>query len=339
MPGLLLVSLVLRLYRIGEESLWLDEIETVRLVQLPFGEMMNYIVHADSHPPLYSLLLHLWVRIAGTSETAVRFWSAIFGCLSVWATYLTGTVIFNRRTGLIAGLLLAIAPFHVYYSQEARMYALLGLFAAGMMLALWQVTFDQRSRWRYLLVVTSVGALFTQNIALFLIVLQNLWYLLTRHCHHMRPRQWLYLQITIVSLAFFWLPGLYLQLHATRNIGFLSWIQSPTLAHVADVLFEFCGAFPIHSESEPSIPYLGAAGILSLGFLVAFLVPFITQIRHSLNSGSSTTSDPDFSATVFDNGTSVMSVPVATRLRCHQILYLGLWFVIPIVSPLLLSYV
>lgn len=125
--GLLVVAAGLRLYRLGEESVWLDEAFTWYFVSEKYTtvELLLVAPTEDVHPPLYYVLMDLWVSVAGVSESALRFPSAVFGVASVGLLYLLGVKLFDRTTGWIAAALLALSTFHLYYAQEARMYTLL----------------------------------------------------------------------------------------------------------------------------------------------------------------------------------------------------------------------
>ena len=87
LPAILLLGTVLRVFKLGRESLWLDEVGTVNIAQKSISEMFHYIVHFDVHPPLYYFLLHLWIRLFGDSEFSVRFPSVIFGIATIWLIY------------------------------------------------------------------------------------------------------------------------------------------------------------------------------------------------------------------------------------------------------------
>ncbi|MCU1398075.1 MAG: hypothetical protein JWN62_1184, partial [Acidimicrobiales bacterium] len=128
MFALCLIAADLRLAT--NRGLWVDEAISVRQAQLPFGQMLADMRNTDVHPPLHHTLLWITVRIFGTSELAVRLPSLIAGVALVPAMAWTGRVIYDRRTGWVAAGLAAVAPFCVWYSQEARMYALFMLFAA-----------------------------------------------------------------------------------------------------------------------------------------------------------------------------------------------------------------
>jgi 4-amino-4-deoxy-L-arabinose transferase-like glycosyltransferase len=124
--GILAVGAFLRLFQLGHESLWTDELITLDFVTRWSGlELLVNLPQAQPHLPLYYVVLDAWVAVAGTSETALRFPSAVFGILAVLATYGVGTRLLDHETGLLAALLLAVSPFHVRFSQEVRMYSLL----------------------------------------------------------------------------------------------------------------------------------------------------------------------------------------------------------------------
>ena len=129
----------LRFYNLGGQSLWSDEGNSVALATRSLAQIAQDTAH-DIHPPLYYWLLRLWTTLFGLSEVAVRSLSALLGTLLVLVIYGLGTRMFNRLTGLAAAFIAAIAPFQVYYSQEARMYVLVALETALAVLIFWWYT-------------------------------------------------------------------------------------------------------------------------------------------------------------------------------------------------------
>ncbi|MDO8619127.1 MAG: glycosyltransferase family 39 protein [Candidatus Daviesbacteria bacterium] len=121
---ILLLGLTLRLINLNQ-SLWLDEAITVQAIfNNNLIDLITKFSLADFHPPLHYILLWFWGRIFGFSEISLRTPSVIFGVLTILFVYLLAKELFNKKTALIAGLLLSLAPLHIYYSQEARMYSL-----------------------------------------------------------------------------------------------------------------------------------------------------------------------------------------------------------------------
>jgi 4-amino-4-deoxy-L-arabinose transferase-like glycosyltransferase len=115
---------VLRCFRLGEQSLWIDEVFTWYSAggahPLGWTELRENV-----HGPLFSLLLHGWMRIAGDGEWALRMPSAVFGTATVPAIAWLARRWIGRDAGIAAAWLAAASPFLIWYSQEARNYALL----------------------------------------------------------------------------------------------------------------------------------------------------------------------------------------------------------------------
>ncbi|MEA1072986.1 glycosyltransferase family 39 protein [Sphingomonas sp. LY160] len=122
MAAIVALAAILRLANIDQESLWADEGLTVVLGHWPIKTMLWYPV--DETPVLY-YALHQWTVAAGAGAGAVRLVSACVGIASVVAMYALGRLAIGRIQGLICAALLAVWPFHVDYSQEARAYSLL----------------------------------------------------------------------------------------------------------------------------------------------------------------------------------------------------------------------
>jgi mannosyltransferase len=154
-------------------GLWVDEAISVQQVKLPFSEMLADVRDRDVHPPLHHSALWLTVRIFGTSEAAVRLPSLVAGVALVPAMLWAGRVVYNRRTGWVAACFASVAPFCVWYSQEARMYSMFMLFATLAVGA--QVRAIQRGhRVDWLLYAgTTAALLWTQYFALLPIVVQQ----------------------------------------------------------------------------------------------------------------------------------------------------------------------
>jgi len=121
---ILVIALILRLITINQ-SLWLDEAINVNVARALDVKslILNYSL-GDFHPPLFHILLRGWILLFGSSEISVRIPSVILGVATVYITYLIGRKLFENKTALVAATLLATAPLHIYYSQEARMYML-----------------------------------------------------------------------------------------------------------------------------------------------------------------------------------------------------------------------
>ena len=172
---LVALGLVVRL--ISSRGLWVDEAISVTQVQQPLGTMLQSLQQTDVHPPLHYLLLWVTVRVAGTSELAVRLPSIIAGTLVIPAVYGLARELYDRRTGFVAAILAVPAPFMVWYSQESRMYALFMLLAV---LSVWsQVAAVRYGRWTawFTWSLTTAAFLATQWFAIVPIVVEQVAFL------------------------------------------------------------------------------------------------------------------------------------------------------------------
>ncbi|WP_409284636.1 glycosyltransferase family 39 protein [Pseudomonas protegens] len=134
LPVLLLAAAV-RFYDLTAAAIWGDEGSSLVLSQYSLGDIWFHAAR-DVHPPLYFMLLRGWIELFGDGIFSIRTFSALPGIvtvgLGVWLVALLAT----RRAAILAGVLLALLPTAVRYSQEVRMYALLGLLLLGATLAL-----------------------------------------------------------------------------------------------------------------------------------------------------------------------------------------------------------
>lgn len=137
---ILLLAFGLRVYRLDGQSLWADEGASVVMTYRSLAAIIEAAA-GDIHPPLYYLALRGWVEIAGRTEYALRFLSALFGVLLVALTFVVGRLLLGRGPALVGTFFAAVSPLLIYYSQEARMYAqmaLLGTLAVAGSLLWWQ---------------------------------------------------------------------------------------------------------------------------------------------------------------------------------------------------------
>ena len=189
MRRLLFVTLILclwlagwlRFYHLGAQSYWNDEGITLGLVGRDVPTILGSAA-ADIHPPGYYLLLKVWHGLTGDSEFALRAFSALSGLALVALLYRLGRVYFDRLAAVAAAFLGALSPFLVYYSQEARMYALAAALAAAsfLLFSLWLRSSrppgspygDRRLAIAYCLVTAS--GLYTHYAFAFVVLAENL---------------------------------------------------------------------------------------------------------------------------------------------------------------------
>jgi len=154
---ILAAASLLRLYDLDRTSLWYDEAVSWSQSNGGFGELLRSVA-ADNYPPLHNILIWVSMPVLGDGEAALRLPSALLGVLAVMLMYPLGTLLAGRTAGLAAAALLALSPFHIWYSTEARMYALLA--ATGLVFLMAALKALQRPSPARLLVLALGSALF-----------------------------------------------------------------------------------------------------------------------------------------------------------------------------------
>ncbi len=198
-------------------SLWLDEALTVNIAELPTGDLVHWLRH-DGHPPLYYLLLHVWTDLFGTGDVAVRALSGVFGLLALPLAWIAG----RRRGGPLLGWItvtfVALSPFAVRYSDEARMYSMVMFLAFAGYLLLDDVLRQGRGgllRYAGITVVTA-ALLYTNYWALWLLAtagLVVLWRVWKASDAAARTTAWKVVAALVVGGLLFvpWLPTMLYQ--------------------------------------------------------------------------------------------------------------------------------
>lgn len=135
-------SALVRFHDLDAQSFWNDEGSSYVQATRSFADIADNAAR-DIHPPGYYWLLAIWRGLTGDSEFALRALSAFASILTVAFTFSIGRQLFNPAAGLAAALLVAFNTFSIYYSQEARMYALLALWSAA---GMWVVVESRKSK-------------------------------------------------------------------------------------------------------------------------------------------------------------------------------------------------
>jgi mannosyltransferase len=170
LAALMLLSLGLRTSELGI-GFWIDEGLSVGISDRPLGDI-PHALRLDGSPPLYYLLLHVWMSFAGTSEEAVRAFSLVCALLAIPVAFWGAGMLFGVRAGWMAAVLAATNPFLTRFAQEGRMYALVALLALIASAAFGRAftgdgSVRERRPWAICLAVTLAALLYTHNWALF----------------------------------------------------------------------------------------------------------------------------------------------------------------------------
>jgi len=266
--GVTLLGLALRLFQLGEWSFWHDEALTVLLAQQPIPNLIA-ITATDVHPPLYFLLVKLFMLL-GQTEVAVRLVSALCGAASVTALYFVGKTLFDARVGLVGAAILALSPLQLFYAQEARMYTLLLLLT---ILSSWCFVLalqNDTKLWWGLFTALATLAGYTAYFAFLVLAAMGLYVLFVDR----RRERILHFALSMGGVALLYLPWLGVFLTQTRAVLDTYWIDRPNPLMLFTTLSAFFTGY--------TLPRLWIVGSLAAVLLVVFVV--LNNVRHALKA-------------------------------------------------------
>ena len=222
--ALILLAAALRLYDLGTESYWIDEVVMINLTQGSWEPLADSLARA--RPPLFPLSGFFWVRLVGSSEFAARFLSTAAGILAIPLLYAVGRKLFDKNVALIAAFLLSISLFHIYHAQTYRYYAWVTMMALISYLSfiVWLEQGGRRRFWTY--VATSILLFYTHTYSLFVLVAQGLYFLVSWRTLAARRGAWVVSQLLILAGCSFGLRLIYLDIVTGRDVGLSAAIES-----------------------------------------------------------------------------------------------------------------
>jgi mannosyltransferase len=225
LAGLIALGAAVRFATLGVQSYHHDEVITaIRVIPGSFTDMLRAVEHSESNPPLYYVLAWGWAKAFGTGEVGLRSLSALFGAATVAVAYCLGRELASARCGLIAAALVAVNPMLIWYSQEARSYALLVFFGALSLLFFARALRTRGGRDLTLWMLASALALYSHYFAVFPVGIEAAWLLVVLRA---RWRAAVPAVAGVVAVGLALLPLLGSQVNPT-HIGWIDHSALPT---------------------------------------------------------------------------------------------------------------
>jgi hypothetical protein len=270
--AVLVIALGVRFYSITVPVIWYDEAYSLLLARETPTRIWA-MTALDVHPPLYYVLLHYWGIVWGDSPLAARSLSALADVGTLLLCIKLMSLVSTRRATWITALLLALLPISVRYSQEARMYTLLGCWLMGATLALvcWARAPAQK-RYAVVYVLLMTAAFYTHYFAGLCVLVHWLFWWQSRVTGNgtgIAADQWLIANGAVVFWYLPWVPSLLNQLADTTNLG---WIEPVTLQGALSLVWQF--TVMGDDSSKQSISHL-------LPFALMLLCAFIVVVGNS----------------------------------------------------------
>ncbi len=265
-----LLAFALRLIHLNSRPLWYDEAFAVLFAAKGFRAMLAGTLTpvagaaADVHPVAYYTLLNGWMQVFGPSPFVVRLLSVFAGLITVAVIYAVGQRLFGQRAGAVGMLVVAASPFQVYYAQEARMYAAMGLTCALVVLffALAVQEEGNSGKWENWggVAVSAAAAMYMHNLSAFFLLALGLSVL---------PRPKVFLKVAAAGAGAFvlWLPWFLNVPGQFAKLRQAYWVTRPDFVTLLQT------ALVYHGGEELAARGVGAA--LALALFTAILLPAI----------------------------------------------------------------
>lgn len=237
--AVLIIALFVRFHSITVPTIWGDEAYSLLLARETPARIWA-LTSLDVHPPLYYMFLHYWGAVWGDAPLPARALSVLADVGTLLLCIKLMSLISTRRATWIAALLLALLPISIRFSQEARMYTLLGFWLMGATLAL--VCWARKPEQKHFAVIYAllmVAAFYTHYFAGLCVLVHWLFWWQSRSSRTVvtiGPGEWLITNITVVLLYLPWIPHLLNQLADT---GLLDWIVPVTLQQALMIVWQF----------------------------------------------------------------------------------------------------
>ena len=268
--AILLLAAALRFYRAGEMSLRADEAVNLLLALKEPGEIVRTFIADDPHQPFYYLILHFWMRVAGTTELAARYPTIFAGVVLIALVYVLGRQLFPRHWAfaLMAAALAAINPSLIWDAQDVYMYALLAPTLLVAFIAFLRALEPDASRADWIVyILASAVSLHLHYFAAFALAAHGavwLFFVVTQHISARKAIAWTIASGAIGLLFLPWLVVAFSLLTSFKTDFLIA-------ASVPEMLMRALNAFTIGRTDARLLPTVAdpqVGNTLSLGFLV-----------------------------------------------------------------------
>ncbi|MEA2710472.1 MAG: mannosyltransferase [Phycisphaerales bacterium] len=257
---ILVLAAALRFRGIADDSLWGDEALSWIIARMSFVEMIRHIVWWEQIPPVHHVLLWVWIKVFGASELSLRMPSALAGVGGVAAMYVFVRRVLGRREAIAAALIVAVAPLHVAYAQEARTYALTFFVAIVCTDLFVRLLREPTQRLQVAYIIAAAVLLYCHLYGVFVLAAHQLAYacaLMEKNKPALPLRRWI---MTSIAIAALYSPWVSVVLGWVRAVNVNFWVKAVTWDDVSRAYWVLVGSTPLYLIAIP----LAVLGVVRL---------------------------------------------------------------------------
>jgi len=170
------LAFLARIIALDAQGLWRDEVDQWRFALQPWGEMLRNFTRAGWNGPLYSPLMRVWIALAGESAFAMRYFSLLWGMVSVALLYVLVKRLVDSGAAAWSALLMALSPYMVWYAQEVKMYTWVPMLALLALYALDRACVRPGWKWWVTVLIATSLAFYSHLLVALLIPVGVMWF-------------------------------------------------------------------------------------------------------------------------------------------------------------------
>lgn len=277
--GDVVAGVVLRF--VTTSKLWLDEAQSVNIAAQPLSRLVGYLRH-DGAPPLYYVLLHVWMGVVGSSDVEVRALSGVISVIALGLSFFAFRAWSDTATATVGTAVFAIVPYGIYFGTETRMYALVMALVAGLLWVLRRHLDRPRTATAVGIALLAAALLYTQYWSLYLLLVIGVlalarWW--RQRSRGERPDP--LLVGALVAGAVLWIPWVPIFNEQRLHTG-TPWSPAPGLSDI----FTWVDDFTVNQ----SIPHVISSLHTEITLITFLVLAFVGVIGVSMATRSSTMS-------------------------------------------------
>ncbi|MDI1317575.1 glycosyltransferase family 39 protein [Flavobacterium sp.] len=274
---------VLRFYKLDNQSLWIDELFSMNVAnpKNDFRFIYTFLRDHDPHPPLYYFLIHLFFLLFGYTTLVLKLFSTLVGVLGIFSIYYLGKKMVNKQVGYIGAILVSVNYFHIYYSQEGRMYTLLFLTTCIAIYSFFVFIKKSTYQTMILFIIGSSLMIYSQFFGVFVLFSMYIILLYTIIKSDLKERG-TRLRMTIIAgivTVVLYIPSIIIILFNPKRESI--WIQPPTWSTFESIFKEFFGFSQILNF------------IIIALFIIGLILYFIKHKKQQVKNGISPLISPE----------------------------------------------
>jgi len=276
---ILLLGTTLRIFNLGKNSLWSDEAGFMQfrmggiLDSLKYSWSRIILAKADMGTPAFSFFAAFWSNLV-QGEFMLRLSSAIVGIVCILLIYQLGKILFGYKVGIISAFLLALSPFHIYYSQEFRMYSLITLLSIASTIFLVKFLETEKKRFLFGYVISHIWNIYFHITTSLILFAHVIYFIIYKKKYRYLLKKWLIGHlIIIVSL----LPEIVLIISSVKQNSW-NYFTSTTISTVSE-LGSTSAIIPFYTFKNFCVGYNATASIWLPASLLFFMLVIFAVIK------------------------------------------------------------